>query len=225
MVVALGLVVSCSNVDDAIPTGEATREVERWRCGDYFDGCGFLATDCVTLNANLLNSTGEVKFSGFSERTRFKIEGIERRQDWCLTDDYSYDCACMISVDGTGKYFDFRGSDGRGPSPAICSSVQKAEHGLKSRVSWRAETVYVHQGRLPCSDFAMSNSAPASHFSTCAGFSWCGSAAQITIKLWGGLPFSALDHVARSARFRRFAASFASAGSGGVPPGIPWHGR
>ena len=96
---------------DTTPTESATPGLERWKCGDYIDGCGFFAPDCVTLTANLHNGTGEVKFSDFVERTRFEVHGIERRWDWCLADDFSYECAFVISVDGTGRYYNFRGSD------------------------------------------------------------------------------------------------------------------
>jgi len=88
--------------------------VENWKCGDYFDGCGFLATDCVTLTANLHDGIGRVKFGEIIEPTRFQIEGIERRWDWCLKADGFYDCAFVISVDGRGRYYNFRGSgDGK----------------------------------------------------------------------------------------------------------------
>ena len=48
-------------VEDTTPTEDATAGLERWKCGDYFDGCGFLATDCVTLTANVRNGTSEVE--------------------------------------------------------------------------------------------------------------------------------------------------------------------
>ena len=112
----LAFVAGCKITNDKIPTGNATVGLEQWKCGDYFDGCGFLATDCVTLTANPRNGTGEVKFNNFSERTRFRIEGIERRWDWCLANDNTYNCAFLISVDGKGRYYNFRGK-GRTAKP------------------------------------------------------------------------------------------------------------
>ena len=73
----------------------------------------FSRNDCITLSANVCNGTGEVEFDGFAERTLFRIQGIERRWDWCLADDFNYHCAFVISVNGTGRYYNFRGSDGR----------------------------------------------------------------------------------------------------------------
>ena len=113
----LTLVAGCVTVDGSTPTVESTTPkeaeagTEHWKCGDYFDGCGFLATDCVTLTANLHDGIGEVKFGEFVEPTRFQIQGIERRWDWCLKSDGFYDCAFVISVDGRGRYYNFRGSD------------------------------------------------------------------------------------------------------------------
>ena len=113
IIIELALAAGCATVEHTTPTEEPTAELEQWKCGDYFDGCGFLATDCITLTANLRNGTGEVKFSDYVERTQFQVEGIERRWDWCLAADSTYDCAFVISVDGTGRYYNFRGSDGR----------------------------------------------------------------------------------------------------------------
>ena len=118
---ALALAAGCVAVDGSTPITEGatlkeeTRAgIEQWKCGYYFDGCGFLATDCVTLNANLYDGTGDVKFGEIWEDTNFQIEGLERRWDWCLKDDGYYDCAFVISVDGSGRYYNFRGSeDGR----------------------------------------------------------------------------------------------------------------
>ena len=108
-----GLAAGCETVYDLPPAKDATPGTERWECGDYFDGCGFLAPDCVTLTANLHNGTGEVELSGFVERTQFEVQGIQRRWDWCLNDDYEFECSFVISVDGTGRYYNFRGSDGQ----------------------------------------------------------------------------------------------------------------
>lgn len=111
IVLGVALVAGCTTVNNTAPTVEETRGVERWICGDFYDGCTIFSTDCVKLTANLNNGTGEVKFSRFSERTEFLIDGIERRWNWCLADDYSYKCAFIISVDGTGTYYKFLGSD------------------------------------------------------------------------------------------------------------------
>lgn len=112
IVLALVVAAGCTTVNNTAPTVEETPGVERWICGDFFDGCTIFSTGCVKLTANLYDGTGEVRFSGHAERTEFRIDGIERRWNWCMADDYSYKCAFIISVDGTGSYYNFRGTDG-----------------------------------------------------------------------------------------------------------------
>ena len=116
ILIVLTLIAGCATVDGTTPAAGTPKEdtkagIEQWKCGDYFDGCGFLATNCVTLTANLHDGTGEVKFGDIVSLTRFEIQGIERRWDWCVDAYGAYDCAFFISVDGTGSYYNFRGSD------------------------------------------------------------------------------------------------------------------
>lgn len=80
--------------------------LERWACGDYFDGCGF-ARCPVTLTADADNGTGTVEFAGTVEAARFEIRGLQRRWDWCLQDDGDYGCAFVVDTDGRGRYYDF----------------------------------------------------------------------------------------------------------------------
>jgi len=115
---ALILIGGCATVDGTTPAVQGTTPkedtkagIEQWKCGDYFDGCGLFATDCVTLTANRHDGTGEVKFGEIVETTRFQIQGIERRWDWCRNAEFEYDCAFVISVDGTGSYYSFHSSD------------------------------------------------------------------------------------------------------------------
>lgn len=111
---ALVLITGCATVDGTAPTAVGTTpnedtkaRIEQWKCGDYFDGCGFLATNCVTLTASLRNGTGRVRFGEIVEDTTFNIQGLERRWDWCPNYDGYYDCAFVISVEGRGRYFNF----------------------------------------------------------------------------------------------------------------------
>lgn len=113
ILMVLALVAGCAPVDATRPNEDSKAGLERWDCGDYFDGCGLFTTDCVTLTADLRNGTGEVKFGEFVESAWFEVQGLERRWNWCLNADGFYDCAFVISVDGRGRYFNFRGSDGQ----------------------------------------------------------------------------------------------------------------
>ena len=95
------------NPPDEDTEREAASEegLERWGCGDYFDGCLFRCP--VRLTADVRSGTGSVEFAGTTEHAAFRIHGLERRWDWCLGDDGSYNCAFVLSSDGRGKYYDF----------------------------------------------------------------------------------------------------------------------
>lgn len=83
--------------------------IERWKCG-Y--SCYGRSGNCpVRLKANFRDGTGEVSFDGIVERMNFQIQGLERRWDWCLANDGTFDCAFVISVDGRGRYYTFHGLD------------------------------------------------------------------------------------------------------------------
>ena len=71
---------------------------EKWKCDD--------------LELVAYTFTGTVTIAGRTERTDFRIDGIERRWNWCLAKDGSYHCTVTISPDGSGRYFNFRGTDG-----------------------------------------------------------------------------------------------------------------
>ena len=113
VILALGLLAGCASTKDASMEDPRAEGLERWKCGDYYDGCGLLGTNCpVTLTADVHNGTGTVKFAGTVERTNFKIRGVSRRWDWCLKDS-GFECAFVISAEGGGRYYDFAGANGR----------------------------------------------------------------------------------------------------------------
>ena len=64
-----------------------------------------------TLTADRYGDTGKVDFNGIVASTQFAIQGIERRWDWGLGTDGKFDYAIVISTDGTGKFYNFRGSN------------------------------------------------------------------------------------------------------------------
>ena len=68
---------------------------ETWVCGS------------VVLVADLENGLGTVDFGAGAEITDFRIQGIERRWNWCLGDDGAFNCAFTIDPDGDGLYFNF----------------------------------------------------------------------------------------------------------------------
>ena len=114
-VVASAFLSGCTSMGEPAFNG-----IERWRCGDYPDDCGgFFGSGClVTVVADIHSGTGSVTFGEFVELTNFQIQGIERRWDWCLNADGSFECSFVVSVDGNGRYYNFYGSDDGTARPA-----------------------------------------------------------------------------------------------------------
>ena len=128
-----------SGVIAALALAAGPTKTEVWECGDQlavFSGCQ--ASDCVTLTANLDTGAGEVEFGGILEDTSFRVGGLDRRWDWCSAPDGTYDCAFVVSVKGSGAYYNFRSSaDGTAkPSDLFrCERLDPARPG-----SGRADT-------------------------------------------------------------------------------------
>lgn len=111
-----------------VPLEPAGAGVQRWVCGDRFDGCGLLSgTECIHLEADLNAGTGSVSFgNGIVSRTQFMVDGIDRRWDWCPDGDGSFDCAFLISPDGDALHYNFRGSpDGRAKPSSFWSCARR----------------------------------------------------------------------------------------------------
>ncbi len=91
------------------PPGQAAssaRGVERWKCGDRIDGCVFRCP--VTLTADRFLGVGTITIDGAIEQaTVFQMDGLDRRWDWCLEADGSYDCAFLIAPNGDARYLKF----------------------------------------------------------------------------------------------------------------------
>ena len=61
----------------------SARGVERWQCGDRYDGCVFRCP--VTLTADRLLGVGTITIDGAIEQaTAFHMDGLDRRWNWCL---------------------------------------------------------------------------------------------------------------------------------------------
>lgn len=106
--VILIVVCSCASLlppPNNPPNQEPNTWSERWECYDYIYGrkLGILTVDRDGLS-------GTVDFDGIVASTGFAIQGIERRWDWDFGTDGRSDSAIVISADGTGRFYNFRGS-------------------------------------------------------------------------------------------------------------------
>ncbi len=99
---------SDSSTETGVQPGSYGDGLEKWGCGDSIDGCMFRCP--VTLTADLNSNTGTVTIGGVVEYTRFELHGLERRWDWCLDADGVWECALVVRTDGTGLYYNFRGT-------------------------------------------------------------------------------------------------------------------
>lgn len=107
-VILLACAVSCASL--LPPTSNNTQNnvtgAERWECYAYFG-----SRTLGTLIANRHDTSGTVDFDGVVASTQFTIQGIERRWDWGLGTNGRFNYAIVISTDGTGKFYNFRGSN------------------------------------------------------------------------------------------------------------------
>ena len=92
--------------DDAV---ERIESLETWRCFDMTD---FNRTN-VLRTLTHLEHTGEVSVAGTTYWTAFEVRGLDRRWDFGVGDDGTFDYMFRIEPDGTGLYYDFsRSTDG-----------------------------------------------------------------------------------------------------------------
>ena len=113
-VVILVVMCSCASLLPQSPKNQPNREhpsdantvSERWECYDFV----YRSRKLGTLTADRYGASGTVDFNGIVASTKFSIEGIERRWDWGWGTDGRSDYAIVISADGTGKFYNFRGS-------------------------------------------------------------------------------------------------------------------
>ena len=88
---------------------ERLESLETWRC---FDTTDFNRTS-VLLSLTRLENGGEVSAAGTTHTAAFEVQGLNRRWDFGLDDNGSYDYMFRIEPDGTGLYYDFsRSTDG-----------------------------------------------------------------------------------------------------------------
>jgi len=76
--------------------------VETWTCSERYG-----TTVLAVANVNAGRESGEIKVAGVAHDAQFKTEGFERRWNFGLADDHTYDYAFVIEPNGDASYFDF----------------------------------------------------------------------------------------------------------------------
>lgn len=90
---------------------------EPWWCYSFTD-FDMTGVPLGTLEAE--PPFGKVDIAGIVAVAFFSIEGLNRRWDWGLSDDGTFDYAVVLDIDGIARFFDFSNSeDGRARSSDI----------------------------------------------------------------------------------------------------------
>lgn len=88
---------------------ERLERIEMWRC---FDETDFNHRN-VLLTLTRLESNGEVSVAGTTHAAEFQVQGLNRRRDFGLDDDGTFDYMFLVEPGGAGLYYDFsRSTDG-----------------------------------------------------------------------------------------------------------------
>lgn len=92
--------------------GKAKEEIESLETCRCFDETDFNRTD-VLLTLSRMENGGEVSVAGTAHTAAFEVQGLNRRWDFGLDDDGTFDYMFLIEPGGTGLYYDFsRSTDG-----------------------------------------------------------------------------------------------------------------
>ena len=85
---------------------------ESWEWGQWEDS-GPIHLVAVAYRADSIeegsfSTFGNLSFAGTTHVTAFELQGLERRWDWNVNREASYDDALFIELDGDARYINFR---------------------------------------------------------------------------------------------------------------------
>jgi len=64
--------------------------------------------------------TGQIKVAGVVHEAKFETKGFQRRWDFVLSEDLTYNYSFVIEPNGDASYYDFSSSEsGKGVKPSI----------------------------------------------------------------------------------------------------------
>jgi hypothetical protein len=76
--------------------------IETWTCTERYGG-----EILVVASVNAGRETGKIKVAGVVHETIFQTKGFERRWDFGLAHDSTYDYAFVVEPNGDASYYDF----------------------------------------------------------------------------------------------------------------------
>lgn len=112
-------------------TAVAQQVVEVWECTTLSSTSKlFIDWNNILVTSKIFEGReeGSIDVAGTTHRTIYRVEGFNRRWDFELADDFTYNYAFIISPDGYGKYFDFRNSEtGESASPSMLMTCRQKQ--------------------------------------------------------------------------------------------------
>lgn len=93
----------------------AQQIIEEWECAD-----GGIIPDWnkILVIARVFEDrqSGNIDVANITHEAQYQVAGFERRWDFVLDDDWSYDYAFVIQPDGDALYYDFSSESSAKPS-------------------------------------------------------------------------------------------------------------
>lgn len=87
-----------------LAVGAQAKVTERWICKDANSASW---TTIVTADVLELKYSGVVKVAGVEHQAQYQVKGFNRRWDFGLTKNDTFDYALVIKPNGEGSYIDF----------------------------------------------------------------------------------------------------------------------
>lgn len=95
------------DLSSAVPPG--AKIVEVWECTDVFGSWSdVLAVASIFEGRNL----GKIQVAGTTHITQYSVDGFDRRWDFGLQKDETFQYSFIVSPNGSASYYDFRNESG-----------------------------------------------------------------------------------------------------------------
>jgi len=88
--------------------GTANAETFKCQAGTYWSS-GDKVVVIATINED--GVTGTIKVAGTSYDAKYQVNGFDRRWDFDLADDFTYNYAFLMKASGNATYYDFSDSE------------------------------------------------------------------------------------------------------------------
>ena len=87
--------------------GTANAETFKCKSGTYWDSSKIVVI--ATINED--GETGTIKVAGVTHQAKYHVKGFDRRWDFGLQDDGTFDYAFVLKPGGLAHYYDFSSAE------------------------------------------------------------------------------------------------------------------